>query len=190
MIILIDNYDSFVQTLARYLREAGAETMVIRNDAATVADISALSPRGLLLSPGPGRPEEAGISMKVIKAFPTTPILGVCLGHQALVAAYGGSVIYSPDPMHGRASAVVHRGDDFFEKVDSPFFAGRYHSLLGHSSGASDLGEIAWTKTGEVMAVRHRIFPHIGVQFHPESLLTPSGPQMIQNFLTLQKESR
>ncbi|MEM9989979.1 MAG: aminodeoxychorismate/anthranilate synthase component II [Pseudomonadota bacterium] len=185
MIIIIDNYDSFVHTLARYVREAGEETHVIRNDACTVEEILQHKPDGLLLSPGPGRPQEAGICIDLIKTCPHLPILGVCLGHQALVEAYGGETVSSPDPMHGRASVLRHEGNPFFDQIESPFEAGRYHSLLGRLPNPSDLKEMAWTETGDVMAVRHRTYPHIGVQFHPESLLTPSGPQMIKNFLTM-----
>jgi anthranilate synthase/aminodeoxychorismate synthase-like glutamine amidotransferase len=180
MILVLDCRDSFVETLARYAREAGAETRVARCDALSVAEAVAMCPRAVILSPGPGRPREAGIATELFGALPDTPILGVCLGHQALSEAYGGETVASPEPMHGRASLVRHEGDSLFAGVPSPFAAGRYHSLL--AGPAAVLREIAWSD-GLCMARRHESRPHVGVQFHPESLLTEGGHRVIRNFV-------
>ena len=183
MILVMDNYDSFVETLARYVREAGMPTRVLRNDAGTVDELLALRPTGVLLSPGPGRPQGAGICLEMIRAASQIPLLGVCLGHQALAEAYGGETVPAPTPMHGRASQIHHQGDLLFSGIASPFAAGRYHSLLGACGEDSPLEAIAWTDAGTLMGVRHRHFPHWGVQFHPESLLTPQGRVIIENFV-------
>lgn len=186
MILVIDNYDSFVETLARYVRREGEETRVVRNDQATVEQLLALEPDGIILSPGPGRPESGGIMCDLIRAATNVPVLGVCLGYQALVRVYGGKTVHATEPMHGRATRMVHADDPFFKNVPSPFEAGRYHSLIGEMVGSDCLQPIAWTEANsEVMGVRHISFRHVGVQFHPESLLTPHGRTMIQNFLLL-----
>ncbi|MEM9421602.1 MAG: aminodeoxychorismate/anthranilate synthase component II [Pseudomonadota bacterium] len=197
MILVIDNYDSFVETLARYAREAatdkateratgkgGGETHIVRNDSISVDEALRCEPTAIILSPGPGRPSSAGICVDLIKAAPSTPILGVCLGHQALAEAYGGETIPSPEPMHGRASPICHSGDDVFAGIPSPFMAGRYHSLLGSAAPQGELLEVAWTESTNLpMAFRHRNNPHWGVQFHPESLLTVHGRLLLENFL-------
>ena len=183
MILVIDNYDSFVETLARYARELGFETRVCRNDGISVEDALSNRPSHIILSPGPGRPEEAGIMMALVEASPTIPILGVCLGHQGLCSHYGGDTIFAPEPMHGRASDIFHEGDALFAGVPSPFAAGRYHSLLGVPAADGLLETIAWGADGTPMAVRHRRLPHVGVQFHPESILTPAGRHVMDNFL-------
>ncbi|MBB4657746.1 anthranilate synthase component II [Parvularcula dongshanensis] len=181
MILLLDCRDSFVETLARYAREAGAETRVVRADAITLDEARALRPEGVILSPGPKRPADAGIALPLIAALPDTPILGVCLGHQAIAEAYGGRTVVSSEPVHGRASLVRHEGDPLFAGVPSPFAAARYHSLIGVAGPA--LREVAWTQDGLPMAFRHESRPHVGVQFHPESLLTEGGHCMIENFV-------
>lgn len=179
-LLVLDCEDSFVQTLARYAREAGARTRLVRADAITLAEAQAWGPDGILISPGPGRPSRAGIAVAVFGALPDTPILGVCLGHQALCEAYGGATIRSPSVMHGQASAVIHDGSALYDGIASPFAAGRYHSLLGEPAGP--LVETAWSG-GLVMGARHADRPHHGVQFHPESLLTEGGHRMIENFV-------
>lgn len=183
MILLIDHFDSFVETLARYVREAGEETHVLRVDALDPRAVAASPPRAVILSPGPGRPEDTPQTLGLITALPQTPILGVCLGHQALCEAYGGTTIRAPHPMHGRASLIHHEGDALFADVPSPFRAGKYHSLLGEIAEEGPLQPIAWDEEGTLMAIRHREFPHLGVQFHPESLLTPDGRTIMRNFL-------
>lgn len=179
-VLVLDLRDSFVETLARYAREAGAETRVVRCDALSVAEAVTLEPDGVILSPGPGRPVGAGIALGLIGALPATPILGVCLGHQAIAEAYGGRTVSSPEPMHGRSSLVRHEGDPLFAGVASPFPAARYHSLLAEPGPV--LREVAWSD-GLCMAARHPERPHVGVQFHPESLLTEGGHAMIENFV-------
>ena len=183
MIWLIDHFDSFVETLARYIREAGEETRVIRVDHLDLDEVARATPRALVLSPGPGRPGDSPHILELFKKFPALPILGVCLGHQALCEAYGGKTIRAPEPMHGRASLIHHKGDPLFHGVSSPFLAGRYHSLLGEISQNGPLDPIAWGEDGTLMAARHKVCPHYGVQFHPESLLTPDGRRIIKTFL-------
>ncbi len=186
MILVIDNYDSFVQNLARYVREAGAATRVVRNDAATVSDCLADAPSGVILSPGPKTPREAGLCLDLIAALPaTTPLLGVCLGHQCLVEAFGGATIRARDPLHGEASQIFHTGAALFAGVQSPTFAGRYHSLIAEPPPDAPLVKTAWTVDGALMGVTHIERPWHGVQFHPESVLTPDGRTMISNFLTM-----
>ena len=182
MILIIDNYDSFVETLARYVREAGFETRVVRNDAISVEDAKSLSPRGVILSPGPYGPAEAGCSKDLPLALHQTPILGVCLGHLAIAEAYGGKTVPARQPMHGQASAIRHEGDRLFEGLSNPFDAGRYHALVASIEG-TDLVPTAWSEDGELMAFRHPTRPHVGVQFHPESILTPSGRKLLSNVL-------
>jgi anthranilate synthase component 2/para-aminobenzoate synthetase component 2 len=184
MILIIDNYDSFVHTIARYFREAGQDVRVVRNDALSARDAIALAPRGLVLSPGPKGPRDAGICLDLVRECPPDlPMLGVCLGHQCLVEAYGGAVRRSVEPMHGRSSLIRHCGDGLFEGVENPMQVGRYHSLIAEPGGHSPLTSTAFSEPGETMAVQHVSFPWFGVQFHPESLLTPGGRTLIDNFL-------
>lgn len=187
MVLFLDNYDSFVHNLARYVRELGEETVVVRNDAADIADIVGLAPTHIIVSPGPGTPLEAGISNDVIRVLgATTPILGVCLGHQCIAHVFGGEVVRAPRPMHGKASAILHDGTHLFEAVPIPFIAGRYHSLTVQCSTLPPvLGVIATTADGEIMALRHREHPIWGVQFHPESILTQHGHTLLRNFLAV-----
>ena len=184
MILIIDNYDSFVHNLARYVREAGCETHIIRNDAVSVDDCLSLLPEAVIISPGPNRPEDAGLSLPLINALaPTTPLLGVCLGHQCLVEAMGGRTIRAREPLHGEASMIAHNGIAILQGLPSPLPVGRYHSLISELGESGSLEEIAWSAEGELMAVRHCERPWFGVQFHPESILTPDGRTIIQNFL-------
>ena len=182
MILIIDNYDSFVETLARYVREAGFETRVVRNDALTVQEAQDHAPDGVLLSPGPYGPAEAGVCKDLPGALSGTPILGVCLGHLAIAEAYGGETIPARMPRHGQASAIRHEGDPLFRGLSNPFEAGRYHALVASIRG-TDLQPLAWSEDGELMAFRHASRPHVGVQFHPESILTPQGRVLLSNFL-------
>ena len=188
MVLVIDNYDSFTYNLVQYLGELGAVLRVRRNDQVTLDEISAMAPEQIVISPGPGRPEDAGISCDVIRRFgPTTPILGVCLGHQAIGVVYGGTVCRARAPMHGKTSTVVHDGKGVFSGLQAPFQAGRYHSLV--ISGDRVPGELevaARTKEDNtIMAVRHRSYPVHGVQFHPESVLTDEGRRLLKNFLEM-----
>lgn len=192
MIIVIDNYDSFTYNLVQYLGELGqafpvaADLQVYRNDQISLADLRQLAPDAVVISPGPGRPEDAGISMAVIRELgPTVPILGVCLGHQSIGQVWGGDIVSAPELMHGKTSPILHCGVGVFENLDNPFLATRYHSLVIEPSTCPDCLEItAWTEDGIIMGVRHRDYPHLqGVQFHPESILTESGKQLLQNFL-------
>ena len=188
MILVIDNYDSFTYNLVQYLGELGADVRVRRNDQITVGEIAAMGPEQILISPGPGRPENAGITTDVIRRFgPTTPILGVCLGHQAIGLVYGGTVCRATAPMHGKTSMVVHDGKGVFAGINEPFQAGRYHSLVvAGDSVPADLEVAATTREdGTIMAVRHRTYPVHGVQFHPESVLTDEGRRILRNFLDL-----
>ena len=186
MILLIDNYDSFTWNLAQYLGELGAPPLVKRNDEITLDEVAALRPERIVISPGPGRPEAAGISVEVIRRFgPETPILGVCLGHQAIGVAFGGEVIRAPHLMHGKVSAVDHDGQGIFKGISQPFTAARYHSLVVADPLPADLEACAHTEQGTLMGMRHRSMPIHGVQFHPESVLTTEGHQMLRNFLEL-----
>jgi anthranilate synthase component 2/para-aminobenzoate synthetase component 2 len=186
MIVIIDNYDSFVHNLARYFREEGAETSVFRNDALSVRECLSLNARGVVVSPGPKRPADAGISLALIEALsPRTPYLGVCLGHQCLVEAFGGRTERALRPCHGEARAVRHIGAGLFEGIPTPTPAGRYHSLISKIAPGAGLKETAWSEEGEVMAVAREARPWFGVQFHPESLLTIHGRAMISNFLKI-----
>jgi anthranilate synthase/aminodeoxychorismate synthase-like glutamine amidotransferase len=184
-ILVVDNYDSFVYNLVQYLGELGAEPIVHRNDAITVADALALEPDGVLLSPGPGRPEDAGVLLDVIAAFAgRRPILGVCLGHQAVGHAFGGRVVAAPELMHGKTSFVHHRGVGVLAGLPDPLEATRYHSLVIDRHGLPDILEVtAETDDGTIMALRHRELPVEGVQFHPESILTVGGHDLLANFL-------
>jgi anthranilate synthase component 2 len=192
VIIVIDNYDSFTYNLVQYLGELGAElpvaseVQVYRNDQISLAEISQLQPAAVVISPGPGRPEDAGISLELIKELgPTLPILGVCLGHQSIGQVFGGKIVSAPVLMHGKTSQVEHAGTGVFQGVESPMIATRYHSLVIEKQSCPEVLEItAWVEDGTIMGVRHREYPHIeGVQFHPESILTTSGKQLLRNFL-------
>lgn len=184
MILIIDNYDSFVHNLARYVREAGAETVIVRNDAAPARALVDWNPAAIILSPGPKAPQDAGVCLALIDTLPeTTPLLGVCLGHQCLVEAFGGRTKRAERPLHGEASAIRHDGSGLFDGLASPLSAGRYHSLISELAERSPLVANAWSEEGELMGVRHQSAPWFGVQFHPESLLTPDGRAIITNFL-------
>ncbi len=192
MIIVIDNYDSFTYNLVQYLGELGSELpiaadiRVYRNDQIDLEQIARLNPDGVVISPGPGRPEDAGISLQLIeKLGANLPILGVCLGHQSIGQVFGGNIVSASVLMHGKTSAVYHHNSGVFEGLNSPFTATRYHSLvIDRSSMPESLEITAWVEDGTVMGVRHRDYPHIqGVQFHPESILTDSGKQLLRNFL-------
>jgi anthranilate synthase/aminodeoxychorismate synthase-like glutamine amidotransferase len=184
-VLVIDNYDSFVYNLVQELGELGADPVVFRNDAIDVAGILAQAPDAVLISPGPGRPEDAGISLAVIRELAgVVPILGVCLGHQAIGQAYGGEVVSAPTLMHGKTSAIHHEGRGVFAGLPEPFVATRYHSLVVEPSSVPDVLEVtALTADGVVMGLRHRTLAVEGVQFHPESLLTLEGPSLLANFL-------
>jgi len=186
IVCVIDNYDSFTYNLVQYLGELGAEVQVVRNDAATVDEVAAIKPERIVISPGPGRPEDAGITMKVIRRLgETTPVLGVCLGHQAIGAAFGGQVVRAGVPMHGKTSIIEHNGRGVFSGISEQFEASRYHSLVVLEQGLPDALEItARTRDDHiVMGLRHRRWPVYGVQFHPESILTGEGHKLLRNFL-------
>ena len=190
MVFVLDNYDSFTYNLVQYLGELGARVEVRRNDEITVGEIEALAPDRIVVSPGPCTPHEAGISIDLIRYFAgKVPVLGVCLGHQAIGAAFGGQVVRAKTLMHGKTSSVEHDGRTIFRGIDSPLTATRYHSLIVAEQGLpADLEVSAWTRDREarvIMGLRHRKFPVEGVQFHPESVLTTAGKQMIENFLHL-----
>ena len=188
MILVIDNYDSFTYNLVQYLGELGADVRVRRNNEVTIGEMETMAPEQIVISPGPGRPENAGITPEVIRRFgPTTPILGVCLGHQAIGMVYGGTVTRARAPMHGKTSTVVHDSKGVFAGISEPFEAGRYHSLvIAGDDVPRDLEVSARTKDdGTIMAVRHRSYPVHGVQFHPESVLTGEGRRILRNFLDL-----
>ena len=185
MILVLDNYDSFVHNLARYITELGGEPLVRRNDAITVDEVMAMAPTHLVISPGPCTPAEAGIAPELVRALAgTTPILGVCLGHQCIAAALGGRIVRGARPMHGRASQIEHDGSGILAGLASPLTAGRYHSLVvEEESLPAALRVTARSEEGEIMALQHREHPVYGVQFHPESVLTEHGHEMLRNFL-------
>lgn len=192
MIIVIDNYDSFTYNIVQYLGELGqslpvaSDVQVFRNDKISLDEIRQLKPDGVVISPGPGRPEDAGISLDLIRELGSSlPILGVCLGHQSIGQVFGGNIVSAPELMHGKTSQVQHTGIGVFENLENPFTATRYHSLVIERESCPDSLEItAWVEDGTIMGVRHRDYPHIqGVQFHPESVLTQSGKQLLKNFL-------
>jgi anthranilate synthase/aminodeoxychorismate synthase-like glutamine amidotransferase len=187
MLVVIDNYDSFTYNLVQYLGEMGAEMNVYRNDEISVDEIESLTPERILISPGPGTPDNAGISLAVIEAFAgRLPILGVCLGHQAIGQVFGGRVVRAPEPVHGKPVDVRHDGKTIFKGVAQPFSAGRYHSLVVERAGLPDCFEIsASAPDGLIMGLRHKTQKIEGVQFHPESILTPEGKKLLQNFLHL-----
>jgi anthranilate synthase component 2 len=185
MILVIDNYDSFTYNLVHYLNELGAETLVVRNDAISVRDALGLRPQGLLLSPGPKTPNEAGICLSLVAEAPADlPIFGVCLGHQTIGQVYGGEVIHAKALMHGKTSPIHHNGKGVFAGLKNPFTATRYHSLSVRKEDLpADLEVTAWTDDGEIMGVQHRTRPVFGVQFHPESIATECGHELLANFL-------
>ena len=186
MILLIDNYDSFTWNLAQYFGELDAPPVVRRNDEITLDEIEAMRPSHIVISPGPGRPEDAGVSVDVIRRFgPQTPLLGVCLGHQGIGLAFGGEVVRAQELMHGKVSSVEHDGRGVFRGISQPFAAGRYHSLVVADPLPAELEAAARTEDGTLMGVRHREFPIHGVQFHPESVLTGEGKRLLRNFLDL-----
>ena len=186
-VLVVDHYDSFVYNLVQLVESLGRPTEVVRSDAEPVDALVERRPEAVILSPGPGRPEEAGCFVDLLRALPgETPVLGVCLGHQALGAAFGGTIGRAPEPVHGKTSAIRHDGTGLFDGVPDPFEAGRYHSLvIDQRDVPPDLEVVATTDGGLVMAVRHRTLPRHGVQFHPESILTPEGPRIVENFLRL-----
>ena len=185
MILVIDNYDSFTFNLVQMLEALGRDVQVRRNDKISIRDIEDLSPSAIVISPGPGRAEKAGITLEVIRRFAQEiPILGVCLGHQAIATAFGGKVVRAPRIMHGKTSAISHDGEGIFEGVPDPFEAVRYHSLIVDRRYLPyELLMSAWTEYGEVMGIRHARYPTHGVQFHPESILTREGERMLKNFV-------
>jgi len=186
MVLVIDNYDSFTYNLVQYLGELGADVRVMRNDAVSVDEVVSAAATQIVISPGPGRPEHAGVTMDVIRRLgPSTPILGVCLGHQAIGAAFGGDVVRATVPMHGKTSTIVHDGRGVFSGIPGPFVASRYHSLVvSAASLPGDLDVSARTEDdGVIMGLRHKSWPVHGVQFHPESILTGEGKTILRNFL-------
>ena len=190
MLLMIDNYDSFTYNLVQYLGELGAEVVVRRNDEVTLAEIEAMAPHHIVISPGPATPNEAGVSMDVIRHFgPHVPLLGVCLGHQCIGQVFGGRIVHAGELMHGKTSPIHHTGAGVFRGIESPFRATRYHSLVIQKSSAPAVLEVtAWTEkthgaVDEIMGVRHRELPIEGVQFHPESILTEHGHDILRNFL-------
>ncbi|ABW67372.1 anthranilate synthase component II [Desulfosudis oleivorans] len=187
MILMIDNYDSFTYNLVQYLRMLSAEVLVARNDEITVAEVDRMAPSHIVISPGPGRPDSAGISLDLIRhASGRAPILGVCLGHQAIGQAFGGTIVAARRLMHGKTSAVTTGPVSIFEGIPSPFTAMRYHSLAVEKKTLPDCLEIcAEDEDGEIMGMRHRQHPTVGIQFHPESIMTPKGKRILKNFLTM-----
>jgi anthranilate synthase/aminodeoxychorismate synthase-like glutamine amidotransferase len=187
MILMIDNYDSFTYNLVQYLGQLGEEVAVHRNDAITLDEIEAMNPEAIFLSPGPCSPEQAGISVDVVRRFHrSVPLMGVCLGHQAIGHAFGGRVVRAERIMHGKTSPILNDGRTIFRGLPSPFPAGRYHSLIVERESLPDCLEVsAETEEGEIMGLRHRTLPVEGIQFHPESILTPGGKRIIRNFLQL-----
>jgi anthranilate synthase component 2 len=186
MLLMIDNYDSFTYNLVQYFGELGEDVKVVRNDELTLDQIDAMKPDRIVLSPGPCTPNEAGVSLPVIERFKgRIPILGVCLGHQAIGQAFGGKVVHAKTLMHGKVSRIHHEGRGVFRGLPTPYEATRYHSLaIERETCPADLEVTAWTEDGEIMGVRHRSLPIEGVQFHPESILTQHGHELLRNFLT------
>lgn len=186
MILIIDNYDSFVYNLARYIECLGEKTKVIRNDAISIDEVKKLSPRAIILSPGPCAPQQSGICTELIRQCGhSIPILGVCLGHQAIGEAYGGKTIRALQPMHGKATTITHNGSDLFENLPPLLLVGRYHSLVSELPENSELTVTAFSEDQEIMALQHSTHPVYGVQFHPESILTPDGAEILKNFLLI-----
>lgn len=184
---MIDNYDSFTYNLVQYLAQFEQQVMVKRNDCITLREIETLKPDAIFISPGPCTPKEAGITVDVIKRFhPLIPILGICLGHQAIGYAFGGTIVRAPRPMHGKTSPILNDGKTIFKRLPNPFIAGRYHSLIVERESLPECLEVsAETEEGEIMGIRHTQYPVEGIQFHPESILTPHGKRIIKNFLDL-----
>ena len=186
MILMVDNYDSFTYNLVQLLAAAGAEVEVLRNDAESADSMLARKPAGIVLSPGPGRPEDAGVCLDLLRSRTRVPLLGVCLGHQALGVAFGATVDRAPRLMHGKTSPVRHGDQELFAGLPNPFQATRYHSLeVKEGTLPAELEPLAWADDGTLMGMRHRNLPFWGVQFHPESVLTSSGPRLLANFLAL-----
>jgi anthranilate synthase/aminodeoxychorismate synthase-like glutamine amidotransferase len=185
MLLLLDNYDSFTYNLYQYLSELGAQVETVRNDKITLEDIEVMSPEGIIVSPGPCTPREAGISNDIIRSFgPRLPVLGVCLGHQCIGQVYGGTVDRAPEIRHGKTSMINHTGQGVLAGLPNPFEAIRYHSLIVYRDDLPDSLEVtAWTDDGLIMGLRHKEYPVEGVQFHPESIMTPVGHDLLQNFL-------
>jgi len=190
MLLMIDNYDSFTFNIVQYFGQLGEDVLVRRNDMITLEEIETLQPERLVISPGPCSPDEAGISVGAIRQFAgRIPILGVCLGHQAIGAAFGGNVVRSVSLMHGKTSPIIHNGQGLFEGLPNPFQATRYHSLVVERSSLPDCLEVnAWVENGEIMGMRHRALPVWGVQFHPELILTEGGMKLLENFLVMSRE--
>jgi len=189
MILVIDNYDSFVYNLVQYLEELGKKTEVYRNDKISLREIEEKKPEGIVISPGPGRPENAGISEQVVEHFASQiPILGVCLGHQCIGEVFGAKIVRAKNLMHGKTSLIYHYGKDIYQGTENPFLATRYHSLIIKNNTLPDcLFRTAWTKKEEIMGIRHREYPVFGMQFHPESILTEAGKKLLKNFLKLEE---
>lgn len=187
MLLMIDNYDSFTYNLVQYLSELGEEVRVFRNNQITVSEIADLQPERLVISPGPCTPNEAGISLELIQSLAgKVPILGVCLGHQAIGQAFGGKIVRAPHIMHGKTSPIYHDSKGLFKNLENPFEATRYHSLVIEPASLPEcLEKTAWTQEGEIMGVRHKAYPVEGVQFHPESILTTEGKKLLENFIKL-----
>lgn len=187
MLLMIDNYDSFTFNIVQYFGQLGEEVKVFRNDEISIEEIASLTPQRLVISPGPCSPEEAGISVAAIREFAgKIPILGVCLGHQSIGAAFGGNVVRSVSLMHGKTSPIHHNGQELFENLPNPFQATRYHSLVVDRPTLPDCLEVtAWVENGEIMGLRHRELPIWGVQFHPESILTEGGMELLNNYLKI-----
>jgi anthranilate synthase component II len=190
MFLLIDNYDSFTYTLWHFLGELGAEVTVRRNDALSVAEALAMKPQGIIISPGPSDPDHAGICLDLVRRASNVPLLGVCLGHQAIGQAMGGKIVRAPEPMHGKLSAIHHDGTGVFAHLPNPFKATRYHSLIvERASLPESLNVTAWTEDGLIMGLAHRERPLHGVQFHPESIASVAGHSLLKNFLDLAAEA-
>jgi anthranilate synthase component 2 len=190
MLLMIDNYDSFTYNLVQYLAELGEDVRVFRNDQVTLPEIESMAPRRIVISPGPGTPDDAGVTLALIDRFKDRiPILGVCLGHQSIGQVFGGQVVHAREIMHGKTSAIHHNGTDVFRGLPAPFTATRYHSLVVDRAGLPDCLEVtAWTDergVSEIMGLRHKDYPIYGVQFHPESILTDCGHDLLRNFLRL-----
>ncbi|MED1203867.1 anthranilate synthase component II [Heyndrickxia acidicola] len=184
MLLVIDNYDSFTYNLVQYIKQLGIDVTVARNDVLTIQDIVERKPDAILISPGPGNPSEAGISLEAIHAFYNKlPILGICLGHQTIAQAFGGSIIKAIKPMHGKVSTIQHDGKSSFQGIPSPFRVARYHSLVVDSGKVPDCLEVtALSENGEIMGIRHREYPVEGLQFHPEAIMTEHGLKLLENF--------